>query len=186
MMYLDGWMNKHLPRRYFAGSCFVLTKRVSRVFTQHGTSILQIYVLTERKALVLTGGALIHISLSVLQQEQRRRQLPSILVIFVIRPQTVRLHRSITVMDWINTCYWKLPSLCGLETDHATVERQSALSFNSRESISGWIITSLSLYSRPCLSAPSPVSSEFLSVRSKSSQKNVSFHIYACVSTFWV
>lgn len=74
----------------------------------------------KEKAFVLTWGALIHIctSLSVLlARTENETTSINLCNIYVRRPQPVSLHRSITVMEWIDTCYWKLPCLCGVERD---------------------------------------------------------------------
>lgn len=71
----------------------------------------------KRKKLLLLSPLICAVLSDSRQPPRIRRASVDVGNIHVRRPQTEGPGSSITVMDRINACYWKLPHLCGLETD---------------------------------------------------------------------
>lgn len=168
--YLGCWMNKHLPRRCLAGSGPVVACSVPRLLTQFCRFICwqnpkDFSVSQTRTYLVFALT-----SLSTRCWFWATTENPTLSMnlcnIYVRRPQTVSLHCSLTVMDWINTSYWKrAPLWTGNCSVALTADRRSGLGLISRGSLSRWISTSISLPAVDLVCPP--VNSESLRVRSR-------------------
>ena len=128
------------------------------VLTSHSAAptLLSLYVLTRKKKAFVLSPRVCAVFSDGRQKPRIRQASVDVGNTHVRRPQTAGPSGSITVMDRIDACYWKLPHLCGMETD----QRRSGWTTCPRLQFQRINFLLNYITSRPCSSALSCSSCE--------------------------